>query len=59
MRILGISGSLRRDSFNTRLLAAAAERLPEDVELGSLGRARSRASVRRGRRSGAGAGRGR
>ena len=33
MRILGISGSLRRDSFNTRLLAAAAERLPDDVEL--------------------------
>jgi chromate reductase, NAD(P)H dehydrogenase (quinone) len=33
MRILGISGSLRRDSYNTRLLAAAAEALPEDVEL--------------------------
>jgi chromate reductase len=33
MRILGISGSLRRDSFNTRLLAAAAEGLPADVEL--------------------------
>jgi chromate reductase len=33
MRILGISGSLRRDSFNTRLLAAAAEELPEGVEL--------------------------
>ena len=33
MRILGISGSLRRDSYNTRLLAAAAERLPADVEL--------------------------
>jgi chromate reductase len=33
MRILGISGSLRRESFNTRLLHAAAELLPEDVEL--------------------------
>jgi chromate reductase len=33
VRILGISGSLRRDSFNTRLLAAAADRLPDDVEL--------------------------
>jgi chromate reductase len=33
VRILGISGSLRRDSFNTRLLAAAAEGLPDDVEL--------------------------
>jgi chromate reductase, NAD(P)H dehydrogenase (quinone) len=33
MRILGISGSLRRDSFNTRLLAAAADALPGDVEL--------------------------
>jgi chromate reductase, NAD(P)H dehydrogenase (quinone) len=33
MRILGISGSLRRDSYNTRLLAAAADALPEGVEL--------------------------
>jgi len=33
MRILGISGSLRRDSFNTRLLDAAAELLPEGAEL--------------------------
>jgi chromate reductase len=33
MRILGISGSLRRDSHNTRLLAAAAELLPDDAEL--------------------------
>ena len=31
-RILGISGSLRRASYNTRLLEAAAELLPEDVE---------------------------
>jgi chromate reductase len=33
MRILGISGSLRRDSHNTRLLRAAAELLPGDAEL--------------------------
>ena len=32
MRVLGISGSLRSDSWNTRLLLAAAEELPEDVE---------------------------
>jgi chromate reductase, NAD(P)H dehydrogenase (quinone) len=32
MRVLGISGSLRRDSFNTALLRAAAERLPAGVE---------------------------
>jgi NAD(P)H-dependent FMN reductase len=28
MRVLGISGSLRRDSLNSALLRAAAERLP-------------------------------
>jgi chromate reductase len=33
MRILGISGSLRRGSHNTALLRAAAERLPPGVEL--------------------------
>ncbi len=33
MRILGISGSLRRDSHNTRLLRAAASALPPGVEL--------------------------
>jgi len=33
MRVLGISGSLRRDSFNAALLRAAAERLPDGVEL--------------------------
>lgn len=40
MRVLGISGSLRRDSFNSALLRAAAERLPggaELVEYGGLG----------------------
>ena len=33
LRILGISGSLRRDSHNTNLLRAAAELLPPGVEL--------------------------
>src|ERR1700752_327637 len=33
MRVLGISGSLRGDSHNTRLLQAAAELLPADAEL--------------------------
>lgn len=38
MKILGISGSLRRGSYNTRLLEAAAELLPEGVELELYGR---------------------
>src|SRR5215217_3972401 len=33
MRILGISGSFRRDSHNTRLLRAAAQVLPPGAEL--------------------------
>lgn len=33
MRVLGISGSLRRDSHNDALLRAAAERLPAGAEL--------------------------
>jgi chromate reductase len=33
MRILAISGSLRRDSYNTLLLREAGELLPEGVEL--------------------------
>src|ERR671915_532504 len=33
MRVLGISGSLRRDSYNTELLRAAAGVLPPGVEL--------------------------
>ena len=33
MKVLGISGSLRRDSHNTSLLRAAAELLPDGVEL--------------------------
>jgi chromate reductase, NAD(P)H dehydrogenase (quinone) len=32
MKILGISGSLRADSYNTKLLRAAAELLPHEVE---------------------------
>ena len=32
MRVLGISGSLRRDSHNTKLLRAAGELLLDDVE---------------------------
>jgi chromate reductase len=33
MKILAISGSLRRDSYNTKLLRVAEELLPPDVEL--------------------------
>jgi chromate reductase len=33
MRVLGISGSLRADSYNTKLLRAAEELLPAGVEL--------------------------
>lgn len=33
LKILGISGSLRKDSYNTGLLRAAAKLLPPDVEL--------------------------
>jgi chromate reductase, NAD(P)H dehydrogenase (quinone) len=33
MRVLGISGSLRRDSWNTKLLDAARELLPDGVQL--------------------------
>src|SRR3954453_22587817 len=33
MRVLGISGSLRRDSYNSGLLRAAAELLPSGAEL--------------------------
>lgn len=36
MRVLGISGSLRRDSHNRRLLRAAAALLPPGVELVEL-----------------------
>lgn len=40
MRVLGISGSLRRDSLNTALLRAAAERLPAGVDLITFDRLR-------------------
>jgi chromate reductase, NAD(P)H dehydrogenase (quinone) len=33
VRVLGISGSLRRDSYNTKLLRTAGELLPSGVEL--------------------------
>jgi chromate reductase, NAD(P)H dehydrogenase (quinone) len=33
MRVLGVAGSLRRDSHNKRLLRAAAELLPSGIEL--------------------------
>src|ERR687888_2700954 len=33
MRVLGISGSLRRDSYNSGLLRAAADVLPSGVDL--------------------------
>ena len=33
MRILGISGSLRRDSYNTKLLREAGRLLPPGAEL--------------------------
>ena len=33
MKILGLSGSLRRDSHNTRLLAGTRKLLPSGVEL--------------------------
>jgi chromate reductase len=38
MRVLGISGSLRRDSYNSALLRAAAERLPGGVDFVSFDR---------------------
>src|SRR5215211_4857967 len=38
MRVLGITGSLRRDSFNHALLREAAERLPAGAELVEFGR---------------------
>lgn len=40
MRVLGISGSLRRDSLNSALLRAAAERLPAGTELVEFDRLR-------------------
>ena len=40
MKVLGISGSLRRDSLNSALLRAAAERLPAGAELVEFGNLR-------------------
>jgi chromate reductase, NAD(P)H dehydrogenase (quinone) len=40
MRVLGIVGSLRRDSYNHALLRVAAERLPAGVELVEFDRLR-------------------
>jgi chromate reductase len=40
MKVLGISGSLRRDSYNHALLREAAERLPAGVELAEFDRLR-------------------
>src|SRR6201994_3121948 len=37
MRVLGLSGSLRGDSHNAKLLRAAAEHLPEGAELVTFG----------------------
>jgi chromate reductase, NAD(P)H dehydrogenase (quinone) len=37
MKVVGISGSLRKDSHNTRLLRAAAELLPPGAELELVG----------------------
>ena len=59
MRILGISGSLRRDSHNTLLLAAAADALPDGVELVRWDGLAGRAAFRRGRRGSTGPGGGR
>jgi chromate reductase, NAD(P)H dehydrogenase (quinone) len=40
MRVLGLSGSLRRDSLNSALLRAAAERLPAGAEWSEFERLR-------------------
>ena len=50
MRILGISGSLRRGSHNRRLLRAAGDALPPGVEPRGVGRPRRPARLRRGPR---------
>ena len=40
MKVLGISGSLRRDSYNHALLREAAERLPAGAQLVEFDRLR-------------------
>ncbi len=37
MRVLGINGSLRRDSHNRRLLLEAAQRLPDGADFELFG----------------------
>ena len=56
MKVLGISGSLRDDSYNTKLLRAAAELLPRRRGVRAVGRPEGGAALRRGRRRRAGAG---
>ena len=51
MRILGISGSLRKDSHNTALLRAAAELLPPGVELELFDGLRGDPALRRATRT--------
>ena len=50
MRVLGLSGSVRRDSHNRKLLQAAAGVLPEGIELIELERALRAPDLRRGPR---------
>ena len=50
MRVLGISGSLRSDSHNGRLLRAAAALLPPEAEFVQFDRPEGDPAVRRGRR---------
>jgi len=48
VRVLGIAGSLRQDSHNSRLLAVAGALLPAPAELGVFARLRSVAGCRLG-----------
>ena len=56
MRVLGISGSLRSGSHNTRLLRVAAQLVPPPARARDVRRAEGRPAIRRGRRHGSGAG---
>ena len=51
MKILGLSGSLRRDSHNTRLLRGAGTLLPAGRRAGRVRPARRDPAVQRGRRA--------
>ena len=57
MKVLGISGSLRSDSHNSRLLRVAAELLPPGAELEEFSGAARDPAVRRGHRARSPAGR--